>query len=142
MQMISRNIKMMVHCTYDINYAEINIIDSNIIHTLISFEILLICHIHIRKKHNDITTSVPGKIFFWFCSLCLFIVVEFVYLWRITLVFSNVALFPLKRLFHTKQLGCQKICAHLVEIETKEESDWLWATFLKKGKLFSHFVFT
>nr|XP_034319113.1 hepatic lectin-like [Crassostrea gigas] len=27
------------------------------------------------------------------------------------------------------KVECQKICAHLVEIETKEESDWLAATF-------------
>lgn len=32
--------------------------------------------------------------------------------------------------FHAKKLECQKKCAHLVQIETKEESDWLAATFL------------
>lgn len=32
------------------------------------------------------------------------------------------------------------MCAHLVEIETKGESEWLAATFFMKGKLFSYLV--
>ncbi|XP_052695309.1 collectin-12-like [Crassostrea angulata] len=40
------------------------------------------------------------------------------------------------------KLECQKRCAHLVEIETKEESDWLAATFLLKEDCSSDSLFT
>lgn len=42
--------------------------------------------------------------------------------------------------FIYKQLECQKKCAHLVEIETKEKSDWLMTKFLLKGKLSSCYI--
>lgn len=32
------------------------------------------------------------------------------------------------------------MCAHLAEVETKEESEWLAATFLMKGKLSEKFI--
>lgn len=32
------------------------------------------------------------------------------------------------------------MCAHLAELETKEESEWLAATFLMKGKLSKKFI--
>lgn len=32
------------------------------------------------------------------------------------------------------------MCAHLAEVETKEESEWLAATFLMKGKLSKKFI--
>lgn len=38
--------------------------------------------------------------------------------------------------FHAKKLECQKKCANLVTIETKEESDWMAATFLNGNFVF------
>lgn len=51
---------------------------------------------------------------------------------------GKVTLF--KSFFIYKQLECQKKCAHLVEIETKEKSDWLMTKFLLRGKLSSCYI--
>lgn len=37
-------------------------------------------------------------------------------------------------MIYVQQVECQKLCAYLVEIETQEESEWLAATFIMKGK--------